>query len=170
MRKSVIVSLFILSSTVLLNAEQGSIPSDQIATMTWLEGEWLGTFAGSPFWASYSSPKGGVILSISKDLTPGKEPCYIEFERFTYDDTSVFLIPYPDGKPHSLKFRLAGASFDPAQKKAIFRNAENDWPTDLAYQRVSEDSLIITLSGPGEEGRGTQELSARLGLIKSGSK
>ena len=142
---------------------QPQSPAAQLGSMTWLEGKWLGDFAGNPFWAQYSSPEGGAILSLSKDLTPGREPCYIEFELFSYDDTSVFLIPYPDGKPHSLKFRLV--DFDQSALRAKFQNMKNDWPSDLTYERTSADSLIITLSGPGKDGKERRVISARLARV-----
>ena len=163
MRKRIFGCLWILTLAISVNAQQSLTPGGQLAAMTWLEGEWTGIFGESPFWASYSSPQGGAILSLSKDLTPGREPCYIEFERFSYDDTSVYLVPYPGGVPHSLKFRLV--DFDPMSKKATFRDVDNDWPTDLIYKRVDGDSLIITLTGPGEEGR-PRTITARLGLVK----
>jgi hypothetical protein len=167
MKSSIPISLVIIAiSLKALHAQHQLSPADQISSMAWLEGEWSGTFAGGPFWAQYSSPEGGNIISLNKDLSGGQTPGYIEFERFTFDDTSAFLVPYPGGKPHSLKFRLVAAAFDPSSKKATFRNTVNDWPTDLTYARVSADSLVITLSGPGEEGRSPQVLDARLGLVK----
>jgi hypothetical protein len=161
-----VLAIMIAIPLVLLWAQQDSTPAGQLASMTWLEGAWSGTFAGGPFWARYSSPEGGNILSMNKVITDKPGPGYVEFERFSYDDTSVFLVPYPDGKPHSLKFRLVETTFDSTKKTATFRNAANDWPTNLTYARVSADSLIITLSGPGEEGVGEQVLEARLGMVK----
>jgi len=159
-----VISISLMFTTT--GAQQPSNPAIQLASMTWLEGAWTGMFAGGPFWARYTSPDGGNILSMNKVLTGKPGPGYFEFERFSYDDTSVFLVPYPDGKPHALKFRLVDTHFDPAERKAMFRNTANDWPTDLTYHRISSDSLVIVLSGPGEEGIGKQVLEARLGLVK----
>jgi hypothetical protein len=159
-----IAAMLILIAMTASKAQEPQTPASQLASMTWFEGVWSGTFGENPFWACYTSPQGGTILSVNKDLTPGQEPCYIEFERFAYDDTSVFLVPYPGGEPHSLKFRLV--NFDPKMARATFQNSNNDWPTELTYECTTADSLIITLSGPGPESKTPQVMSARLGLVK----
>lgn len=135
-------------------------PAEQLATITWLEGKWTGLFGGNRFEATYSSPEGGAMLSMNKEFHDG-HPCSIEFERFGYDDTGVFLLPYPGGKPKDLKFYLVG--FDPNIKRASFQNRANDWPTDIRYERVSEDSLHISLSGPAKDGNGVSAMLLRLG-------
>ncbi len=150
--------LFVLTAAAVTGGALA--PAEQLATMTWMEGKWTGLFGGNRFEATYSSPEGGAILSMNKEFLEG-HPCYVEFERFGYDDTGAFLIPYPGGRPKDIKFRLIG--YDPAVKRASFQNRENDWPTDIIYERVSEDSLFITLSGPAKDSDSMKTMQLRLG-------
>ena len=153
--------LFLTVLTAISVPGGGLSPAEQVASMTWFEGKWEGLFGGNQFEATYSSPEGGAILSMNKEFIEGK-PCYVEFERFGYDDSGVFLIPYPGGKPKDFKFRLVG--FDPNINKASFQNKANDWPTDIIYERVSEDSLVITLTGPRKVGEKERTMQLRLGM------
>lgn len=154
--------MVILSISALALADQPVIsPRQQISAMTWLQGHWKGTFGDNPYETMYSSPEAGAILSWSKEFVPAR-PAYIEFERWGYDDTSAYVLPYPGGEP-KIKFRLV--NFDSTVTKAHFQNLSNDWPTDLIYHRISPDSLHITVSGPGKEGK-TDAVMLRLGLVK----
>lgn len=158
-----ILTIVLLALTVALAFASDSTmtPEQQVKSMTWLEGHWKGTFGTNPYETTYSSSEVGAVLAWSKEFVPGR-PVYIEFERWGYDDTSAYVIPYPGGEQKP-KFRLV--DFDPTVTKAHFRFPENDWPTDLIYHRVSPDSLHITVSGPGKEGK-TNAVMLRLGLVK----
>lgn len=92
-------------------------PTAQLATMAWLEGKWCGQFGGNRFEATYSSSDGGAMLSMNKESRDGRLRS-IEFERFGCDDTGVFLLRYPGGKPKEFKFCLAGYHTD--VKRASF--------------------------------------------------
>lgn len=111
--------------------------------MTWLEGSWSGTFDNNPFEATYSSPKGGAILSISKDFGDSVN-CFFEFEKFHIIDDTLCMTPYPSGK-QSDNFPLK--EYDQENKRAIFENMAHDFPTTFIYQRTSPDTLVITVSG-----------------------
>lgn len=113
-------------------------------SMTWLEGTWT----GDGFETIYSSPKGGVIVSVSKFYDDGICVLY-EFERWDIADGQVRMTPYPGGK-ESVSFTLV--DFDPSIKRARFENPAHDWPTSLSYERVSETGLLIELAGPDDEG------------------
>lgn len=117
-------------------------PKGIISNLSWLEGSW----GCETFTAHYTSPLGGIILSVSKELNEGKAE-FFEFETITAKDSTVILTPYPDGQ-RSVAFTLI--NYDPAIKKTVFENKEHDFPTRLSYESVSDDNLLIIVSGPQE--------------------
>jgi hypothetical protein len=119
-------------------------PAAVIAQMTWLAGTWQGPAWGGTFVAYYSTPEGGRILSHSK-LMKNDAVAFHEFEVFEPREETVFLQPYPGGKP-AAGFTLAEAS--KKERKAVFDNPKNEYPTRITYHRISDERLVITLSDP----------------------
>lgn len=119
-------------------------PADILAMLHWLEGDWAGTFAGHRFLARYTSPEGGMILSVSKQIDDGRVTLF-ELERFHVADGEVTLTPYPFGKAGGDTFKLT--DYDPSVKRAMFSNPDHDYPTELTYEQAEPDRLTITLSG-----------------------
>jgi Domain of unknown function (DUF6265) len=129
-------------------AQENGLNSISIHDLEWLSGQWIGDFEGNRFEAHYSGPDGNVILSASKEFT--KKGCFFEFERFEESQGTVILTPYPNGK-ESVSFKLV--NYNPSLKKASFENLDHDFPTDITYHRVTEDSLKIYVGGPSKDGR-----------------
>lgn len=127
--------LLLISSFVIAES-----PKQDIAALSWLSGEW----EMEGFKAHYTSPEGGQIFSVSRYFKDGKVT-FFEFEQFHMEHDSVFVTPYPKGEK-SDSFKLV--NFDPNVKKAVFQNPEHDWPKELSYERISEDRLLILVSGP----------------------
>lgn len=119
---------------------------EQLASLSWLAGTWR----SDEFEATYTTPHGGMILSASKFMQEGKA-VYMDFERIQVIDGVVTLTPYPGGK-ESVPFKLTG--YDAKVKKAVFRNPEHDFPTELRYELASQDNLVIHVAGM-QEGKET---------------
>jgi hypothetical protein len=117
--------------------------------LSWLEGIWRGKIEGRDFEARYTGVEGGQMLSASKYTANGK-PAGFEFERFEQRGDTVVLTPFPDGKS-SVSFPLA--EYDSKGRRAVFENLAHDFPTRISYQRVTNDSLTILVSGPGKGGK-----------------
>jgi hypothetical protein len=111
-----------------------------ISALSWLAGNW----EMEGFKAHYTTPEGGQIFSISRYFKDGKVT-FFELEHFYTKDGVIVVNPYPKGD-RSVIFKIA--NFDPAVKKAVFQNPEHDWPTEISYERTSEDRLFIQVSGP----------------------
>ena len=117
----------------------GSTQSHDISALNWLSGNW----EMDGFKAHYTTPEGGQIFSVSRYFKDEKVT-FFEFEHFFMKDGSIFVNPYPKGEK-SVIFKIT--NFDPAIKKAVFQNPEHDWPTQLSYERKSDDRLFIEASG-----------------------
>ncbi len=128
----------------LLVADPPAQAEDPLSQMGWIAGTWKGDLGGETFWTQYTPPDGGLILSLSKTLAPDGRATFFEFERWTSQDGSVTMTPYPGGQ-QSVDFKLQG--WDAKVKKAVFANPQHDFPQTLAYELVAEDNLVIQLEG-----------------------
>lgn len=113
-----------------------------VQQLSWLAGHWRGASDSGTYEAWYSTPEGGVILSQSKEYSGGKL-IFWAFERFSVENGVVTVLPYVEGEP-SVSFGLV--ELDPDEKRAVFENKRNKWPTRLTYYRV-QDRLVISASG-----------------------
>ena len=142
-----------LSATGPAAAQQaGAAGTVRLEDLAWLAGSWAGEVRGAGaatrFETHYSTPQGGVILSSSKAFRSEGKLSWFEFERFESKDGKLTVTPYPNGKA-SVSFTLV--EYDPAAKKAVFANAEHDYPNRITYQRVAEDRLLFVVAGNGKD-------------------
>lgn len=138
-----------LGSTAAQEAAAGTI---RIEDLGWLAGSWAGEIRGAGsatrFETHYTTPQGGVILSTSKAFRADGKISWFEFERFETRDGRLTVTPYPGGKENAW-FTLA--EYDPAAKKAVFTNAEHDYPNRITYQRTAEDRLFVIVAGNSKD-------------------
>lgn len=138
----------LLSGTGPVAAQEAAAGSARIEDLSWLAGSWAGEVKGAGattrFETHYTTPEGGVILSSSKAFRPEGKLSWFEFERFETKGGALVVTPYPGGKP-SVSFTLV--EYDPAAKKAVFANAEHDYPNRITYQRVAPDRLLFIVAG-----------------------
>ena len=123
----------------------------RLSHLAWLAGSWQGEIRGAgktvSYEAYYSTPAGGVILSINKAFQSDGNLSWIELERFEVRDGHLQVTPYPDGMP-SVPFRLV--ELDLEGRRAVFANPEHDYPTRITYHRVEDGRLIVTVEGDTE--------------------
>ncbi len=99
---------------------------------------------GGEFHAYYSTPEGGKVLSYS-ELHQEGTVVFHEFERFELREDKIIFTPFPGGKPAT---DLVMTEIDADEKRVVFENPDKDFPTMIAYQRVADDRLVVTLSDP----------------------
>ena len=150
-----ILSIIVLvTPTVFGDTSRVEVTIDDLG---WLEGHWAGEFEGTPFEAYYTSTEGEAILSVSKEFID-EDHCFIEFEKFIVKDGQIILTPYPNGK-QSVDFVLV--DYNPESKSARFENLDHDFPTDITYRSITNDSLLIQVAGPGKDGRQVLEINLK---------
>ena len=123
------------------NAADQATPAEQLASMTWLEGNWAGPTPKGVWEAHYTSPGGGTILGMSKEQKKDGS-AFSEFEWFGVRDGKLAVIPYPKGA-RSMPFFLV--ELDREKQLAAFENPRNSFPQRFEYWRVDEDTLVIKL-------------------------
>ena len=123
----------------------------KIEDLSWLAGSWSGEVRGAGaatrFETHYTTPQGGMILSVSKAFRSEGTLSWFEFERFAVRNGVIEVTPHPGGKP-SVSFTLV--EYDPAAKKAVFANLDHDYPNRISYQRAADDRLLFVLTGKAE--------------------
>lgn len=122
-----------------------------VAELSWLAGQWRGTTpAGRTIETTYTTAEGGVLLGTSKEYTADGRCVFFDLEHFAMKDGVLTLTPHPGGKRSRNFFPLE--SLDRAARRAAFVNRAHDWPQQFVYERLSEERLRITLSGPDKKG------------------
>jgi len=158
MRYFVLFTIIVLLLTVTTTGTDNDLKVSKIESLSWLAGSWQGDFEGNSFECYYTTPKGGTILSMSKEFHKGK-PCFIEFEKIEISGSDIILTPYPGGEK-SVSFVLS--DYDPEVNKAKFTNYEHDFPTEIIYELVETGKMVITVAGPHED----KHLELKMNLIK----
>jgi len=111
-------------------AENMNDPHKIIQEMNWLAGSWHGDFEGSEFETHYTTPRGGVIISVSKEFNSDtSSSCFFEFEKFEVKGDSVYMTPYPNGK---MSDSFGMIEYDNQAQKAVFENKNHSFPTNLS--------------------------------------
>lgn len=119
----------------------------QLDQLAFLAGTWRNEW----YEATYTTPAGGMVLSVNKEFRNGKVT-FFELERFDVQNGRVVMQPYLNGKQSPVSFPLH--VLEPG--RAHFSNPAHDFPQDLVYERVGGNKLQIRLTGV-ENGK-TREL------------
>jgi len=140
-------------------AATDSDPAQILASLDWLAGHWRGAHGSGTWEAIYSTPEGGLILSLNKQVTDGKLQVF-EIEQFRVQGGAVVMAPLPFGKPSPVVFTLT--EWDAEERRAVFENPEHDFPQILVYHRRAEDRLHVAAHAMREGQRVGFELDLTL--------
>ena len=110
-----------------------AIAATDVSKLAWLEGCWTGEQDGVVFEEQWSSPSGGGLVGMHKDVKAGRMTSF-EFFRIAPDSTGVPAYwSQPRGAPPT-PFRLVEAN----DRRAVFENPEHDFPQRILYWREGE--------------------------------
>jgi hypothetical protein len=113
-----------------------------VRRLGWLSGDWVSEANGRWTEESWTEPRGGMMLGISRSGR-GERATGFEFMRIgVAADGVVTFWGSPQGKP-AVAFRLAALG----KTDVAFENPDHDFPTQIAYRREG-DTLTATISGP----------------------
>jgi hypothetical protein len=132
-----------------------------LGALAWLEGSWEGTSSDGTWETSYTSPRGGSMLSSTKLTRDGKELSY-DFERWREEGGAVVMTPFPGGR-RSVDFRAV--ELDAKARRVVLENPEHDFPRRFTYVASGKDELAITLEG--EEGGKPMKITLDLARRKT---
>lgn len=115
-------------------------PAARVDDLGWLAGEWVDEGEGRWTEESWTAPRGGVMLGVSRS---GRGEALREFEFIRIaagENGTISYIAMPQGGA-PVAFRLV--RHDPVS--AAFENAAHDYPQRIAYVRDG-DTLTATIS------------------------
>ena len=89
-------------------------------------------------------PKGGVMLGLHRDVTPG-EPAFFEFLRIAESGGDLVYYASPAGR-EATAFKMIEVGAD----RVVFENPEHDFPQRIGYQRDGNDELVVWIEGDAD--------------------
>jgi len=99
----------------------------------------------------YTAPSANLILGMTRYLKNGAATGY-EFATIAWQDSVIVLTPRPEGQ-QPVPFRLTELD----ARSAAWENPQHDFPTRIAYRRLSGDTLVARVEGPGPKGTRAEE-------------
>ena len=140
--KRAVFALWILwtASTVLADRERRDLSG-----LAWLEGEWRGVTDGAEIEEHWTSPAGGGLVGMHKEVRNGKMVAF-EFLRIVKLDESpegaVGYVSSPNGvAPTTFKLTELG------ERRVVFANPTHDFPQRILYWLGSDGSLHARIDG-----------------------
>ncbi len=124
--------------------------SDPLTGLGWMVGTWrskIHEVEQEEFW---TEPKGRIMLGLHRD-TPRDGKAFFEYLRIEYERDGIFYVASPRGKG-STRFKL----IEETENKAVFFNAENEFPNTITYWLDDEKMLCARIEGSGDARSGSQ--------------
>ena len=131
-----------------LGPAHGSAPGPSpgnIADLAWLEGHWVGTDGPLRMEEIWTSPAGGVLVGLHKDVTAGSgtSRTWFEFQRIERGADGIAYVAQPGGQPPT-RFAL----IEQAPRRVVFANPAHDFPQRILYWLDDAGVLHARIEGP----------------------
>lgn len=123
--------------------QQTAAPRIQAAQLAWMSGHWAGTRNGADSEEHWTSPAGGVLVGMHKDVKAGR---VVGFEYLRIepgpDGAGLAYVASPQGGPAT-----AFAMLDQGEQSVAFENRAHDFPQRINYWLDSEGALHARIEG-----------------------
>ena len=113
-----------------------------IDDLKWMSGRWAATVDGVQMEELWSTPAGGMLLGMHRDVRPNGKT-WFEFMRIAETPEGIVYFAQPGGKPPT-PFKLTESS----EGRAVFSNPEHDYPQRLIYA-LRDGQLCARTEGEG---------------------
>jgi hypothetical protein len=108
----------------------------------WLAGSWGGTHEGVRTEEHWSSPGGGLLLGMHREIREDRPTAFFEFLRIQAQDGVLAYLAQPAGRPATaFPVREIG------EERVVFENPDHDFPQRIVYWRTSPDELRARIEG-----------------------
>ena len=104
-------------------------------SLKWLTGAWRMEKAGKVIEEQWTTPAGGMMLSVGRTIANGK---LVEFEfvRIEQRGDSLEYVAQPGGQPPT-EFKLESAT----ENEVVFANLQHDFPKRIRYKHNADGSM-----------------------------
>ncbi len=112
-----------------------------LASLAWMTGSWSGIQDGVTSEEHWSTPQGGLMLGMHRDVKEGRAVSF-EFLRVVARGDSLVYVALPRGRnetPFPMK-SLAG-------KRVVFENPQHDFPQRILYWQTRPNELHARIEG-----------------------
>ena len=134
-------NLWVLAIILWCGGAFASGPEDaSLADLGWMAGHWAGHSGDVGMEEFWTTPDGGVMVGLHRDVFPDGSS-FFEFLRIATTDRGMTYVASPRGTG-ATEFVLV--SLD--QQSVIFENLEHDFPQRIIYQREG-DRLTARIEG-----------------------
>jgi hypothetical protein len=130
-------------------------PTPDAATLSWMSGSWAGSQGGTDMEEVWTTPKGGSLLGLHRDVSGGRTISY-EFFRIEAAPGGLTYWASPQGRP-ATPFRMVESGKD----RIVFENREHDFPTRILYWLGGDGTLHAKVEGTLQGQPASEEWSWR---------
>lgn len=114
--------------------------------LSWLAGCWQGGTGTRVVEEQWMAARGGIMLGMARTASGDAIRNY-EFSELRLAGDSVTFVAMPSGQQRTeFKGRMTGP------RAFVVQNMANDFPTHVAYELVTRDSLSAWIEGPANGG------------------
>jgi hypothetical protein len=113
-----------------------------VAALSWMQGTWAGEKDGVATEEVWTSPRGGALLGLHRDVKADRIVSW-EFMRIQAGDTGAVYYASPRSAPPT-PFTLVEAG----DKRVVFENKSHDFPQRILYWLDSRGALNARIEGP----------------------
>lgn len=101
----------------------------ELESLSWISGEWASSDGGARSEELWTTPAGGVMLGLHRDVRPSGR-AFFEYLRIEERDGTLFYVAAPGGTA-STEFELDSSG----DSRVSFVNELHDWPKRITYWR-----------------------------------
>jgi hypothetical protein len=130
-----------LTTLALLATQAQAAETFDLSRLAWLEGLWAGTKDGIAMEERWTSPAGGALLGMHRDIKDGRMVSF-EFFRVATTNEGTFYFASPRSKP-PVPFRLVTLE----ATRVVFENKEHDFPQRVLYWLEADGRLHARTEG-----------------------
>lgn len=112
-----------------------------IQELSWMTGAWKGEHEGIKMEEVWTSPQGGTMLGLHRDLFPSGK-VFFEFMRIVETPEGVSFLASPAGR-QATKFAMLECS----DKRVVFDNPTHDYPQKVGYWLDVQGYLHARIAG-----------------------
>ena len=114
----------------------------KLEDLSWMTGHWSATIDGLQMEEAWTTPAGGMMLGVHRDVKGNKAS--FEFIRIAATTDGIVYFAQPGGKPPT-PFTLV----ESGRGRAVFANPKHDFPKRIVYW-LDDSRLCARVEGDGE--------------------
>jgi hypothetical protein len=140
MKKTISILFLILVFTSCLKSKEAS----KIVVADWLLGKWENTSENGNLSETWTKVSDSIFKGQSYFIK-GKDTLHSEQIKLEQKGEALFYISTIRGQNNDEP--IAFSQNDTIEKQLVFENSKNDFPQKISYIKITNDSIVIQISG-----------------------